>query len=174
VDSNGHFGVPSTATIIAVDDLADSFKLKTVDYCVDSQVETIDKYAFYESGIKSIHIPNKVRSIDKHAFSHCQSLASLKFAENSQLESIGASAFQDTILTSVNIPSLVSVVNSGAFKYNYALSTVAIACSTEPLAIGPRAFNNMSTENAECRQLSFDHNCHEYAPLRWILICGTR
>ena len=57
----------------------------------DSKVETICKYGFSHSSIESILIPNSIKKIEGHAFSHCFKFKSIKFDKNScELSTIGS------------------------------------------------------------------------------------
>lgn len=88
-------------------------RYKGEDFCV----EKINHDAFKCCELlKSISIPESVKSIGDHAFSRCKLLSRVIFAENSALESIGCYAFYDCLeLTRIFIPENVSYIGKGAF-----------------------------------------------------------
>lgn len=88
-------------------------RYKGEDFCV----EKINHDAFKCCELlKSISIPESVKSIGDHAFSGCKLLSRVIFAENSALESIGCYAFYDCLeLTRIFIPENVSYIGKGAF-----------------------------------------------------------
>jgi len=91
----------------------------------------------YAEQINEVVIENGVTSIGAYAFSHCNVLESVTFAEGSQLESIGECAFSNTALTSVEIPASVTSIGNYAF-YTTRLTSVEIPASVT--SIGVEAF----------------------------------
>lgn len=109
---------------------------------------SITPHAFYGSGVKSVKLPNSMKSVSQSAFSGCTNLSSITipasvtsidicaFSDCSSLSSItisnnittlGSSAFAGcTGLTSVTIPSSVSFMGSGVFDNCSSLSLVTI------------------------------------------------
>ena len=97
-------------------------------------VTVIGNKAFaYQTGLKSVSIPNTVTNIRKSAFLECTSLKSVSLEEG--LECIGGSAFGGcTALTSIVIPNSVTVFGvsenggsaDGVFYYCSSLSSVVI------------------------------------------------
>ena len=88
-------------------------RYKGEDFCVEKINH--DAFRFCEL-LKSISIPESVKSIGDHAFSGCKLLSRVIFAENSALESIGCYAFYDCLeLTRIFIPENVSYIGKGAF-----------------------------------------------------------
>ncbi len=107
-----------------------------------SQLETIGKNAFFESGVKTITIPNGVKTIGEQAFqgcarltsinlpesltsiggsafSGCNSLATVTFASSYTALTIGASAFKNcTLTTNITLPEGVTSIGKDAFNYN--------------------------------------------------------
>ena len=119
----------------------------TIDLILPSTLTTINAYAFENSILKSVTIPNG--TIGNNAFSYTQlenviigsgvtdigdtafayinisqSLA-VTFLENSQLTSIGNDAFRSTNLISITIPSSVTSIGTGAFSICTNLQTVS-------------------------------------------------
>ena len=77
----------------------------------------------------SIEIPASVETIEKKAFMHCSSLATVTFEKGSQLKTIAGDsydgAFSDcTALTSIEIPASVETIEATAFCYCSKLTTI--------------------------------------------------
>ncbi len=115
--------------------------LTTVNFEPGSQLQTIGKYAFYNSGITSITIPASVTTI-YHAFYNARSLASVTFAENSTITNIEGYAFRQTGLTSVTIPNSVTTIGAHAFRQT-GLTSVTIPNSVT--SIGDQAFRDATS-----------------------------
>ena len=71
--------------------------LKTVNFEKDCQLEVIEKYAFKNTSIESISIPQKTKSINEGAFKMSQ-LQKISFKENASLEYIGKDAFSGSFI----------------------------------------------------------------------------
>jgi uncharacterized repeat protein (TIGR02543 family) len=70
-------------------------------------VTSIGSFAFANTGIVSVSIPDTVTSIGSDAFNSCRSLETVIFGRNSQLHTIGESAFRGcSALTSIDIPNV--------------------------------------------------------------------
>ena len=113
-----------------------------------SQLEEIDKYAFYYCGIDSFIIPDTVKTIGVAAFIQCNRLSeifipssvssigvgafyciglgSVTFGENSHLTSIPRDAFAQNTITSISIPEGVSSIEEQAFNSCYFLRSVVL------------------------------------------------
>ena len=90
------------------------------EYIVGSQyrVVRIDNNAFSDNfTISNITIPENVESIGEQAFSDCQFLMEIRFAENSKLERIEDYAFTgDYMISSIIIPESVTNIGKGVFE----------------------------------------------------------
>ena len=81
-----------------------------------TSITTIGEYAFSETGLYAIKIPNYVEKISGYSF-HCA--RSLKFVEfGNKLTSIGTQAFYDCSLTNINFPSTLKSIGQSAFYSN--------------------------------------------------------
>ena len=82
---------------------------------IPNTVTTIGDYAFWIcSDLTSVNIPNSVITIGKEAFLGCTSLASVTIGNS--VTTIGSEAFSGcSKLTSVTIPSSVTTIGNGAF-----------------------------------------------------------
>ena len=101
-------------------------------------VTFIDSYAFSQcESLKSVTIPNSVKSIQAYCFDACYYLTSVSLPEG--LESIGVGAFQYCMnLTSITIPNGVKSIQAYCFNYCYSLTSVSLPEGLE--SIGGAAF----------------------------------
>ena len=74
----------------------------------------INEYAFLNSSIVSVSIPETVTVIGRSAFNHCESLKSITIP--SSVTTIGESAFAGSGLTSITIPDSVTSLGKSAFN----------------------------------------------------------
>ncbi len=87
-----------------------------------SDVQTIGRGAFFRTkALKSITIPQNVQEIEEYAF-YESGLKSVKLEDG--LEKIGEHAFQGTQLTGVNIPGSVRSIESSAFYNSVSNATI--------------------------------------------------
>ena len=112
---------------------------------LSQSLEKIDEYAFTESNLAEVNIPDSVREIGYAAFRRCYDLKSVTIGENSKLESIGNLAFEDCTLDSgtINIPSTVKTIKSVAFGNGHFADQVVFSEQLQEL--GLRAFGYGST-----------------------------
>ena len=94
---------------------------------IPSYVDEIRGYAFADSNITSITIPDLVITIRAYAFSNCNNLTTLTISKNSQLGSIETCAFNRcSKLESIYIPSGVNSIGSSAFSGCSKLKTIRV------------------------------------------------
>ena len=79
------------------------------------EVESIGDYAFAETNLKEVIIPETVQSIGYRAFYNNPNLTSVTFEDDSELEEIGEEAFRDTGIYSINVPKTVQSIGYRAF-----------------------------------------------------------
>ena len=100
-------------------------------YFADGSIcESIGAYAFAYLNISNITMPEKLKVINKGAFSNCLNLNSIKIS--SDLTNIGVQAFMlCERLISIEIPSSVTSIGGGAFTYCRSLKSVKYETSGE-------------------------------------------
>ena len=142
-------------------------QLKSITIPEDSQLTTINEYAFYGTGIESILIPNTVTSIGGTAFaksglksltipdsvtsgiscSECSNLETVVLGKN--VSSLGWAAFKGTQLKSIIIPEDANLKTI----YSYAFSGTNIDSIVIPdsvTQIDAAAFEKVSLLNITC------------------------
>ena len=98
-----------------------------VKLVVGAGLARFGKYAFRESSLTSIVIPDSVTEIGSYAFFGWTNLTDITFGANSQLVSIGAVAFRNcTGLTGIVIPDSVTSIGDSAFDGCTGLTSVSI------------------------------------------------
>lgn len=79
-------------------------------------ITTVGNYAFAENHyLQSVTVAASVQAIGEDAFSLCENLTSVTFAENSQLTRIGSGAFSCTGIKNMTIPANVNFLGQGLF-----------------------------------------------------------
>jgi len=93
----------------------------------DSDITSIDDYAFYMCSLTSITIPDSVESIGDSAFFNCDRLTNVTIGNH--VNSIGYRAFAGCEnLTSITIPASVTSIGNIAFQC-YSLTTINVESS---------------------------------------------
>ncbi len=147
--------IPNTVTNVQYSAFERTTNLNTVEFAEGSQVKTIDKAAFYKSGVTHIGIldgtlesqdeaiehmvmPSTVTQIQYAAFGGTSNLKKIEFAKNGELKTIGDSAFANSGITYVNIPDSAETIGDLAFLHCSNLESAIIGAGD----IGYRAFYN--------------------------------
>ncbi|MBR3631376.1 MAG: leucine-rich repeat protein [Oscillospiraceae bacterium] len=103
--------------------------LKKVRFGLNPSLREIDGCAFKGSGIVSVSLPGKLRSIGDEAFSSCGFLSEVWLPGS--LTTIGDEAFyRCSSLEEIEIPARVSEIGQKAFKYCENLTCVAVFGNT--------------------------------------------
>ena len=115
--------------------IADSGVQRTIT--LSQSLEKIDEYAFAESNLAEVNIPDSVREIGYAAFRRCYDLKSVTIGENSKLESIGNLAFEDCTLDAgiIYIPSTVKTIKSVAFGNGHFADQVVFSEQLQELGL---------------------------------------
>ncbi|MBP5255399.1 MAG: leucine-rich repeat protein [Lachnospiraceae bacterium] len=109
----------------------------------DGSVERIGLFAFYNSPIEKIFIPDTIRVLGDECFDSCYSLAEVRLSAN--LEEIGFAAFRHCIIERIDLPDSLKVIGRNAFDDCTHLSEVRLGSGLEQ--IQRYAFvNNIFTE----------------------------
>ena len=105
---------------------------------LSNSLKKIESYAFYDcEKLKSIDIPNSVKSIGRNSFSGCISLEKVKLSEF--LKTIEESTFSSCKnLRSIEIPNTVKTIGDSAFSNCVFLEAVQLSNSLE--TIGSKVF----------------------------------
>ncbi len=108
---------------------------KSGEYAIPSNTEVVFDFAFSYSAVEKVSFPATVTTIERFAFSECQSLTEISFAEDSKLERMDGSAFSRCF--SLKKASLTSRVppqtDSGLFSSHAENFTVVIPAYTDGL-----------------------------------------
>lgn len=87
-------------------------------------VTEIEKYAFFETGLRNIQLPEKLTLIGAYAFCNCKNLEQVQLP--SQLNKLGGDAFRDcTSLDKIDIPAGLKQIESATFC-NTGLTSVTL------------------------------------------------
>ena len=101
--------------------------LKTVEFSMNSELDSIDDYAFSNTLIESISIPQSVSFIGQYVFySEKSTLKTVEFIENSNLKFLSNKAFANTSIESIAIPEEFAGIRNGIFCYTPNLVDIKI------------------------------------------------
>ena len=79
-------------------------------------VEEIGAYAFWNSAVEQVRLPESVKVIRKYAFCGCRELKEIELPDS--VTSIGANAFFGTALQRVCLPPNLQELQEGAFSFS--------------------------------------------------------
>lgn len=132
-------------------------KLTSVTFHDRNKTNSIGAYAFAESGITEIKLPETVQTISDHAFNNCSALTSVDIP--SSVTSIGAYAFASCgSLAKIIIPGSVKIIYDGAFDHCLNLSEITLNEGLE--TIGSYAFRHVTpaelTIPSSVKQIAID------------------
>jgi len=124
------FEIPDTVQTVGFGAFFYAHNLKSVT--IPNSVRTLENYSFEQcSQLESVAIPDSVVVIGQGAFAGCTSLSSLSIGNS--VAAIMLYAFgQCKSLTSVVIPHSVKYLGEGAFGYCEDLTTVAYLGESDP------------------------------------------
>ena len=123
----------------------DSFE--KVSFEKNSELEEISVFAFSESNIKKLTIPDSVDNINLAAFYKCRLLESVNLPNS--LRKVGQISFSFTKLTEVTIPKSVIVIEYGSFYQCSQLKKIEFENESNLLCIEPFAFAKTSIEKVD-------------------------
>jgi hypothetical protein len=114
--------------------------VKSVTFDCDSTLSRIEKGAFRESSLISIHLPSSVEVLCEECFYLCKSLTSVTFECDSKLSRIEECAFLESALISIHLPSSVEVLCEECFSVCESLTSVTFECDSKLSRIEQGAF----------------------------------
>lgn len=120
-------------------DIPDTVTKDNIDYTVTAIGDSAFESFPPRINVSSVFIPATVRSIGDSAFSYCNALTTVTFAEGSQLKSIGLAAFYGTEqayprFKEIKIPDSVDTIGSGAFFYCQDLERITLPSALQTLS----------------------------------------
>ncbi len=120
-------------------DIPDTVTKDNIDYIVTAIGDSAFESFPTPTNVSSVFIPATVRSIGDSAFSYCNALTTVTFAEGSQLKSIGLAAFYGTEqayprFKEIKIPDSVDTIGSGAFFYCQDLERITLPSALQTLS----------------------------------------
>lgn len=80
--------------------------LQGIEFLGDSQLERIEKSAFYSSRLEEAALPSSLKYIGRKSFAFCKKLHSIDFDENSELQIIDEKAFFMSNIQYLEIPRM--------------------------------------------------------------------
>ena len=116
-----------------------------------NSIESIGGYAFYESPLTEIILPDSVVDIGEGAFENCKNLTSVKLSKNTKC--IGPRSFAKTGITSIEIPNSVNYIGTIAFAYSKLSGSLYIPDSVKEISL--RAF-----EGTQITEASIPKDCY--------------
>ena len=140
--------------------------LASVTFASPSNVSFIGSYAFANSAISTISIPNSVNTMEAGIFAGCPNLSTVtlpntlieiptqtfsscpqlkSFTITSNIKKIGSGAFQSSGLENITIPSTLPYIGDNAFASCLSLSTVNIQNNNVVFGINVFLNSNIST-----------------------------
>lgn len=90
--------------------------LTSVGFESESQLEVIEKIAFFNTALPSIQLPASLKVIGSYSFGSCTKMTEVTFPANSALDSIQDGAFSATKLTSFTVPASLRFIGSMVFQ----------------------------------------------------------
>lgn len=140
---------------------ANNANLESIEFDDNSILKSVGTNAFEnDTKLTSIAFPSTLTSLGSSAFSGCESLVSVDFA-NTQVKTIGANLFSNCkSLTHVDLPSVVSSIRSGAFAGAKALDYVIVPAAITQ--INSKAFvNNREAGDTNLLPIYFEKTLSE-------------
>ena len=92
---------------------------------IENGVTTIEEYAFYNSSLATITLPNTLTSIGYSAFSGCSTLTSISIPNS--VKNLGRSAFENCVsLTTIILSNEMTILNDNTFQDCSSLKAVKL------------------------------------------------
>lgn len=148
--------------------------LKSINFSINSQLQSIGRLAFSESSISSIKIPSKVTQIDEGAFFKCKSLKTIEFSQDSQLETISKELLLESSIERIEIPSAVTTIKEDSFARCLNLKYVQFLPNSQLINIEESAFRESSLEtilipsNVEKIRIQTFDSCQNFKAIEFL------
>ena len=120
------------------------------------------KNCFYNSGLKSIEIPNTITTLGEMCFRDCTSLTSVSIPNT--ITSLGSYCFYNTGLESIEIPNSVTKIGDNCFAHSK-LKSVSISSSVTSLPSGCFAYTDLTSVSIPNGVSSLGDSCFAYSDL---------
>lgn len=128
-----------------------SYRSKIVKVCIGDKVTSIYDYAFRESSVQTVIIPNSVTTLGNYVFESCSKLTSVNSEEGSgicnipnTIKTVGKDIFyQCSAITTVIIPDSWISIPQRTFDYCTSLTSVVIPTSVT--SIGEWSFSSCTS-----------------------------
>ena len=141
----------SMKTLIAIDPTLENYE-------IPEGVTTIEEYAFYESSIKNIIIPESVTKIGTAAFRGCYTLRKVSFKGKKGITKISAYCFHGcTSLQTISLPSSIRTIEDSAFEKS-GLKTLTLPSSV-------RLVNNEAFAYTHLEKITIKRQLTEFGTL---------
>lgn len=137
--------IPNDSSITAIGEYAFSDSKMTA-ITIPDNIKVIGAYAFEGSNIESITLGSGITEIEEATFAYCEQLTSITIPDN--VTSIGYGAFMSSGLKSITIPSSVTKISNAVFS-NTQLTSIYYEGSEEQW----NSINKLS---------GWDSNCNTY------------
>jgi hypothetical protein len=152
---SGRHWIVSGIEVICQKCFSDCKSLASVTFESGSRLSRLEKSAFSQSGLHSIHFPASIEVICESCFSNCKSLESVTFESGSRLSRLEKKAFSSSGLRSIHFPASIEVICESCFDDCIALTSVSFDPSSglyAPLSVllsGSRVSRSSSKVNAD-------------------------
>jgi hypothetical protein len=114
--SGQRYWISCSVSVLCPSWFSHCLSLSLISFELGSNLQQIEEFAFYSSGLQTIVIPSSVTHLCKSCFSSCSSLSSISFESGSNLQQIEESAFYSAGLTTIVIPSSVTNLCKSCFS----------------------------------------------------------
>ncbi|MCI8651788.1 MAG: leucine-rich repeat protein [Oscillospiraceae bacterium] len=147
----GNAGLPATLTAIPRWGFYRCDSLSALDLSGATALRTIEPYAFNESGIVTLTLPQNLKTIGMLAFEGCGKLKTVNWnrpAQDSDLLVVGEKAFAKTGLTQVTVPQLLAGNSNGLEMFYDCDSLTRVDCAPNARFIPDGAFRDCDSLTA--------------------------
>jgi hypothetical protein len=117
---------PSSVEVICESYFSSCKALASVTFDVNSRLSRLEKLAFFQSGLQSIHLLGSLELICESCFGHCKSLASVTFDVHSRLYRLEKAAFFESGLQSIHLPGSLEMICESCFSDCHSLTSIAL------------------------------------------------